>query len=89
VRNTVGDHPGLAASGAGEYQQGALGVLDCLPLAGVQALKKIHQWAILTRVTIIPLFEGLYTGTSVCYIHRTETPLFYHDPSWFREIKQI
>ena len=43
VGDAVGDHPGFPAAGAGQHQQGAFGVLDRLPLAGVQPLEKIHQ----------------------------------------------
>jgi hypothetical protein len=49
MRDAVGDYAGFSTTGSGQYQQGALGVFDRLPLPGVQPLKKIHQSAILPR----------------------------------------
>ena len=43
VGDAVGEHPGLAASGAGQHEQRALGRLDGLALLGVQAFE--NHWA--------------------------------------------
>src|SRR5579863_1499673 len=57
--DAVGDDPGFSATGSGQYQQGAFGVLDRLPLAGVQPLKKIHESFILPRVAPYPQLRVL------------------------------
>ena len=39
MRNLFDDDPGLATAGTGQHQQGALGVQDCLPLGGIEAVQ--------------------------------------------------
>jgi hypothetical protein len=43
VCDPMGDHPRLAAPGAGEDQERPLDVGYRLPLAGVQTFKEVHE----------------------------------------------
>jgi hypothetical protein len=47
VGDAAGDDAGLAATRAGENEEGAFGVLGGLTLAGVEALEEIHEVSIL------------------------------------------
>lgn len=46
--NPVCDYTGLAATGAGQYQQGTFDVLHSLSLAGIQTFQEIHESTVLS-----------------------------------------